>query len=191
MRKLKLQVQTTIDGFIGGPSGEMDWTVTEWSDDLKNFVIGLTGPVDTILLGKNLAMGFIPYWTAALNEPIPAEGAKIFVETPKIVFSSTLMANDPIVQDWNNTSIENGDYIEKINALKNQSGGDIIVYGGGKFVASLLKANLIDELNLFVNPVAIGKGMPIFNTIVSQQKYKLESTKQFVCGITVITYTQL
>lgn len=191
MRKLKLQVQTTIDGFIGGPSGEMDWTATEWSDDLKNFVIGLTGPVDTILLGKNLAMGFIPYWTSALNEPIPAEGAKIFVETPKIVFSSTLMANDPIVQDWNNTSIENGDYIEKINALKNQSGGDIIVYGGGKFVASLLKANLIDELNLFVNPVAIGKGMPIFNTIVSQQKYKLESAKQFVCGITVITYTQL
>lgn len=191
MRKLKLQVQTTIDGFIAGPSGEMDWTATEWSDDLKNFVIGITGPVDTILLGKNLAMGFIPYWTAALNEPIPAEGAKIFVETPKIVFSSTLMANDPIVQDWNNTSIENGDYIEKINALKNQSGGDIIVYGGGKFVASLLKANLIDELNLFVNPVAIGKGMPIFNTIVSQQKYKLESAKQFVCGITVITYTQL
>lgn len=99
MRKLKLQVQTTIDGFMARPTGELDWAATEWSDDLKNFVIGLTGPVDTILLGKNLAMGFIPYWTAALNEPVPAEGAKIFVETPKIVFSSTLKANDPIVQD--------------------------------------------------------------------------------------------
>ena len=92
MRKLKLQVQTTIDGFMAGTSGELDWAAIEWSDDLKNFVIGLTGPVDTILLGKNLAMGFIPYWTAALNEPVPAEGAKIFVETPKIVFSTTLNA---------------------------------------------------------------------------------------------------
>lgn len=78
MRKLKLQVQTTIDGFIARLSGELDWAATEWSDDLKNFVIGLTGPVDTILLGKNLAMGFIPYWSAALNETPPAEGAKIF-----------------------------------------------------------------------------------------------------------------
>lgn len=191
MRKLKLQVQTTIDGFMAGTSGELDWAATEWSDDLKNFVIGLTGPVDTILLGKNLAMGFIPYWTAALNEPVPAEGAKIFVETPKIVFSSTLHANDPVAKDWKNTGIENGDYIEKINALKNETGGDIIVYGGGKFVASLLKANLIDELNLFINPVAIGKGMPIFSEIESQQKYALESAKQFVCGITVLTYTKL
>lgn len=107
------------------------------------------------------------------------------------MFSSTLNENDPITKDWNNTSFENGNYIDRINALKNETGGDIIVYGGGKFVGSLLKANLIDELNLFINPVAIGKGMPIFNEIDGLQKYALESAKQFTCGISVITYTKL
>jgi len=76
MRKLKLQVQMTIDGFISGPNGEMDWMIFNWSDDLNEYVTQITEPIDTILLGKNLALGFIPHWTAGLNQPEPVEGAK-------------------------------------------------------------------------------------------------------------------
>lgn len=183
MRKLKLQVQMTIDGFISGPNGEMDWMSFNWTDDLKDYVIQLTEPVDTILLGKNLALGFIPHWTAGLNQPEPMEGAKKMVETPKVVFSKTLTKSE-----WPGTTIANGDLVEEITRLKNKPGSDMIVYGGGQFVSSLIKENLIDELHLFINPAAIGEGMPIFQGITEKQNYKLISAKPFECGIVVLTY---
>lgn len=155
MRKLKLQMQLTVDSFISGINGEMDWMTFDRSSDLKEYVTAITEPVDTILLGRDLAEGFIPYWTAALNQTEPEERARKMVETPKVVFSKTLTSSE-----WENTTIANGFLADEINALKKQNGTDMIVYGGGKFVASLLKEKLIDELHLFINPVAIGKGMP-------------------------------
>lgn len=155
MRKLKLQMQLTVDGFISGINGEMDWMTFDWSSDLKEYVTAITEPVDTILLGRDLAEGFIPYWTAALNQTEPEEGARKMAATPKVVFSKTLTSSE-----WENTTIANGFLADEINALKKQSGTEMIVYGGGKFVSSLLKEKLIDELHLFINPVAIGKGMP-------------------------------
>jgi len=105
------------------------------------------------------------------------------VETPKVVFSKTLTASP-----WERTSIANGDLTEEINDLKNQEGNDMIVYGGGKFVSSLIKENLIDELHLFINPAVIGKGMPIFQEVTEKQNYNLIASKQFDCGIIVLTY---
>ncbi len=61
MRKLKLQMQMSVDGYIAGPQGEMDWVVMDWDDQLKKYVEGITAPVDCILLGRKLAEGFIPY----------------------------------------------------------------------------------------------------------------------------------
>lgn len=188
MRKLKLQVQMTIDGFISGANGEMDWMTFNWSDDLKEFVAQLTHPVDMILLGRNLAQGFIPHWTAALKSPEPEEGAEKFVKTPKVVFTKTLMDSDPEVIGWENTVLEKGELVEQVNALKIKDGGDMIVYGGGKFVASLIKENLIDELNLFINPAVIGKGLPIFQEVSEKKYYQLISTRNFDCGIVVLTY---
>ena len=186
MRKLKLQVQMTIDGYIAGINGEMDWMTFDWSDDLKDFVTQLNEPVDTILLGRNLAEGFIPYWTEAFNKPVPEEGSQKMAETPKVVFSRVLTQSE-----WKGTSIANGALADEINALKNQEGNDMIVYGGAKFVSSLIKENLIDELNLFINPVAIGKGMPIFQEVTAMQNYQLALVKPFDCGITVLTYKPL
>lgn len=188
MRKLKLQVQMSIDGFISGPKGEMDWLAFNWSEDVKKYVDEITKPVDTIVLGKNLAMGFIPHWAAVANDkdnPEQEAGIK-FTQTPKIVFSKTLTQSE-----WEHTEVENGDFVEKINALKNQPGNDIIVYGGGKFVSSLIKAQLIDELHLFINPAILGKGMPIFQEVDSIQKLSLLSSRHFDCGIMVLVYRPL
>lgn len=185
MRKLKLQVQLSIDGFIAGKNGEMDWVTFDWTDDIKNYVDEITKPVDTILLGKNLAMGFIPHWAAVANDRNhPEQEAGImYSQTPKVVFSKTLTTSE-----WEHTEIENGDFVQKINALKNQPGNDLIVYGGGTFVSSLIKENLIDELHLFINPAILGKGMPIFQDVEAMQKLKLVSSKQFDCGIIVLVY---
>lgn len=185
MRKLKLQVQISVDGFIAGTNGELDWATFNWSDDIKNYVDDITKPVDTILLGKNLATGFIPYWASVANDKSnPEQEAGItYTQTPKIVFSKTLTKSE-----WENTEVENGNFVEKIKVLKNQPGNDLIAYGGSKFVSSLIKENLIDELHLFVNPVILGKGMPIFQDVQSWQKLTLVSSKQFHCGIIVLVY---
>jgi dihydrofolate reductase len=185
MRKLKLQVQMTIDGFISGPNGEMDWMTFDWSDDIKKYVDDITQPVDLILLGKNLATGFIPHWAAvAKDDDNPEKEAGIkYSETPKIVFSKTLTQSE-----WDNTDVENGDFTGKIKALKQQPGNDMIAYGGGQFVSSLIREKLIDELHLFVNPAILGKGMPIFQEVEEPQKLGLISSKQFECGIIVLVY---
>ncbi|HEY0670149.1 MAG TPA: dihydrofolate reductase family protein [Sphingobacteriaceae bacterium] len=185
MRKLKLQVQMSVDGFISGLNGEMDWLAFNWSDDIQNYVDEITKPVDTILLGKNLATGFIPHWAAvAKDSENPEQEAGIkYSETPKIVFSKTLTKSE-----WENTTVENGDFIKRIHELKNQAGNDIIVYGGAQFVSSLIREKLIDELHLFINPAIIGKGMPIFNEVNSMQQLEIMKTIQFECGIVLLKY---
>ncbi|WP_276371803.1 dihydrofolate reductase family protein [Chryseolinea sp. H1M3-3] len=184
MRKLKLQVVITIDGFIAGPNGEMDWMVGDWDDKLKDYIREITEPVDCIVLGRKLAQEFIPHWTAAFNNPAGAEeGSKKMVETPKIVFSKTQTKSE-----WENTVIENGDLVEEITKLKKQNGGDIIVYGGASFVSALIKHGLIDELHLLINPTAIGNGMPIFRELDNTQSFNLIHAIPFECGIVVLYY---
>lgn len=179
MKKLKLQVQMTIDGYISGINGEMDWMIWNWDEELKKYVTELTEPVDCILLGRKLAQGFIPHWASNPEE----EGAYKINSTKKVVFSKTLEKSE-----WDNTIVVNGDFIEAINNLKKEVGKDLIVYGGGTFVASLIKAGLIDEFHLFVNPVILGHGMTIFNEVDKRQALKLVKSKAFECGIVVLNY---
>jgi len=185
MRILKLQVQISLDGYIASTTSEPDWMTMNWSDDIKQYVDAITQPVDLILLGRNLASGFIPYWAAVAEDkdnPEKEAGIK-FTETPKIVFSKSLKETA-----WENTQIENGDLVVKIKELKNQPGNDIIVYGGGQFVSSLLREQLIDELHLFVNPVIMGNGMPIFQELNHMQRLEIMKTVQFECGIVLLKY---
>jgi dihydrofolate reductase len=185
MRKLKLQVQITIDGFISGKNGEMDWMKFPWTDDIMNYVREITENVDTIVLGRKLAEGFIPHWENVAKDPNNPEyeGGIKYATTPKIVFTKTIEKSI-----WENTDIANGELIEEINKLKNQNGKDIIVYGGGTFVTALINAGLIDEFHLFINPTAIGNGMTIFKGLDRNLKLKLKIAKQFDCGITLTCY---
>lgn len=185
MRKLKLQVQMTIDGFISGQNGEMDWMKFPWTEDIIEYVRQITEPVDSILLGRKLAEGFIPHWTNVVSNPEDPEyeGGIKYTTTPKIVFSKTLHKSI-----WDNTTVANGELVEEITKLKNQKGNDIIVYGGGSFVSALIKNQLIDEFHLFVNPSAIGQGMPIFKDIESKQNLTLIKATSFDCGIVVLKY---
>jgi dihydrofolate reductase len=183
MRKLKLQAQVSIDGFIAGPNSEMDWMEWNWSADIKDYIQQLTSTVDTILLGRKLAEGFIPYWTAAYNKSVPEEGAKEMVETPKVVFTKTLQQSL-----WENTVLAQGELSEEVQMLKSKKGADMIVYGGSGFVSSLIEADLIDEYNLLVNPAAIGKGMPIFQRLSGIRQLKLKLARGFDCGIALLCY---
>lgn len=133
MRKLKLQVQMTVDGYIAGPNGEMDFMAWNWDDALKQYVDDLTEPVDCIVLGRKLAEGFIPYWAAVAANPDDAEftAGKKYTDTPKVVFTRTLDRSE-----WDNTILARGDLVDEITRLKNQPGADIIAYGGATFVSA-------------------------------------------------------
>lgn len=182
MRKLKLQVQITIDGYIAGPNSEMDWMTFPWNDDINAYVTAISEPMDTVLLGRKLAEGFIPHWASVAADPAhpEVEAGKIFVNTPKIVFSRTL---DQI--EWPNTTLAQGELSEVVNALKQQAGDDMMAYGGAEFVSSLIEANLIDEYHLFINPTAIGSGLRIFT---GRTNLSFLHSQAFDNGIVVLVY---
>ena len=115
MRKLKLQVQMTIDGFISGQNGEMDWMCFPWTEDIVDYVREITEPVDTIILGRKLAERFIPHWENVVKDSKNPEyeGGLKYSSTPKIVFSKTL---DRLL--WSNTEIAKGELVEEITNLK-------------------------------------------------------------------------
>jgi dihydrofolate reductase len=186
MKKLKLQVQMTVDGFVGGPKGQLDWMNWDWDDKIKNYVNELTDSIDNILLGRKMTEGFISYWTSVLTKPDdPAYAfAKKMIDTPKVVFSRTLDKSC-----WENTALAKGNLTDEVKKLKNQDGKDIIVYGGANFVSNLIKEGLIDEFYLFINPVAISSGLTIFGGI-NRINFLLVESVTFDCGIVLLRYKQ-
>lgn len=184
MRKLKLQMQISVDGFVAGPNGELDWMTWNWDDKLKKFVDELHKPVDTILLGRKMTDGFVGHWSAAAKNPDDEsyEFAKIMVDTPKVVFSRTLDKSS-----WENTTLASN-VVDDVNGFKGKDGGDIIVYGGAGFVSTLIKENLIDDYYLFVNPTAIGTGLQIFGDAGTNKQLELVDSTPYECGVVVNHY---
>ena len=185
LRKLKLQVQMSIDGCIAGPNGEMDWMVGLQDDKINKYVNELTESFDTILLGRKMADGFISYWSEVINKPDDPwyALAKKMIEIPKVVFTKTLNKSK-----WINTDIATGDLTDEIMKLKSREGKDMVVYGGASFDSSLIKLGLIDEFLLFINPVAIGNGMTIFKDLNEIQKFNMVKSLAFDSGEVLLHY---
>lgn len=189
MRKLKLQMQMSADGFVGGPNGAMDWLVFNWDDALNQYVKDvLTSNIDLIVMGRKLAEGFIPHWAAKVNseDAMEAEAARIFTYSPRLVFSRTLT-----VSPWENAELTQASLTEKINQLKQEGEGDIMAYGGASFIAGLVQEDLIDEYHLFVNPAFVGNGLPITNLLSGSKHLQLKHSQAFSCGIVLLCYEQV
>jgi dihydrofolate reductase len=185
MRKLKLQMQISLDGFNStGPNDEQKWVTWAW-DEIRQDVLDLAGSCDTELIGKNLAMDYIPFWADTLTRPesMMHEVAKIKAGQKKIVFTKTLEKSL-----WQDAELARGDLKDEVMKLKSQDGKDMIVYGGSALVADLVKEKLIDEFYLFVNPIALGQGVSVFGRIEDWQRLKLIKSRTFDCGIILLQY---
>ena len=184
MRKLVLQMHTSVEGFVARLDGKNDW-LTDADDELKSYESEIVNAADTLLMGRKMTDEFVSYWTKVTENPDSPDYAftRKMVDIPKVVFTKTLDQSP-----WSNTVLAKGDLVEEVNSRKNQPGKDILVYGGGSFVASLIKHRLIDEYNFFVNPVALGERMAIFNSLEDKFNLQLVKTRGFDCGIALPRY---
>ncbi len=190
MRKLILEVQMTLDGFMADVKGENSWQLWDWGPEwnwdepLKKYFSDLTDRADLILLSRKMAQeGFLSHWSAAGKDPkdLRYEYANKINQTPKVVFSKTLQHSE-----WKDIELINGDLVEEVNRLKRMEGKDMIIYGGINFVSNLIKEDLIDEYQIFVNPVTLGEGMSMFNDL---KHLKLIKSIPFESGIIVLIYS--
>lgn len=181
MRKVIVFNLMSIDGYIAGANGDISWhNVDEEFQELANQV---SNSGNTLLFGRityELMAGFWPTEEAINTDPIVAAGMN---RSEKIVFSRTLDR-----ADWNNTRLVKDDMIGEIRRLKQGAGKDMTVLGSGSIVSQLAKEGLIDEYNVLINPVVLGRGKTMFEGLEERQTLKLIGTRVFQNGNVLLTY---
>jgi dihydrofolate reductase len=186
MRKIKLQMQVSLDGFVAAADGTMDWMVWNWDEVLKRYTTDLTNSADTFMAGRVTGQGMAIYWPTVATNPEATEEdrwmAGKLASAPKIIFSRSIS-----MIDWFNARVSR-DPVQEVSQLKQVQGKDIILYGGAGIVSSFVEENLIDEYHLFVNPVAIGAGKPIFTSLNQRLPLKLVTTTVSSTGIVIMHY---
>ncbi|RPJ38196.1 MAG: dihydrofolate reductase [Planctomycetaceae bacterium] len=196
MRKIIAALQVTVDGFIEGPNGELDWAMAEdeegWGD-----VFDLLDQVDTCILGRVMYPDYEQYWMAILANPrgvLPLTGkvaskneiayARFADKTPHIVLSKTLT---PDKVAWKTTRIVRD--VEEIRKMRQQPGKDMYAVGGATLVSSLMNLGLIDELRLLVNPLILGGGKALFKDVKERHALKLLKAKPAKSGKVSLIYS--
>jgi dihydrofolate reductase len=185
MRKIISFMHISLDGFVAGPKGEMDWIKVD--QEIFDYGHKRISEGDTALYGKTTFQMMEGYWPTAADKPNATkhdkEHSKWYSQIQKVVLSKTLSE-----EGLTNTTIIGDNLSDKINEIKQLPGSDILVFGSPTATHSLIQLNLIDGFWLFVNPIILGKGISLFADIKDKIKLKLLTTHQFTCGVTELNY---
>ena len=193
MRKLILQMQTSVDGYVGRAGDGPNWQVWDWGpkcpwdDQLKARFNALFRDIDTILLSRRiLEGGYLDHWSQFAHDysdnPDFAFAQRI-VEARKIVFSKTLKDSK-----WPGVELARRPLADEIKALKAESGSDMIAFGGAGFASSLVANDLVDEYQFYVNLVTLREGLSIFKERGIDSELKLREGEAYASGIVVTRY---
>jgi dihydrofolate reductase len=186
MRKVILSMMMSLDGFIEGPNGEMDWLPPfndeeKWKDIHEEMWTQLNS-TDTILLGRITYQIWEEYWPAVAKNPSSIKNDLKFSQyvdkTQKIVFSKTLKK-----VNWKNTRLISKNIAEEILKIKEQSGKNIVLAGGANIAQTFMNLRLIDEYIINIHPVILGKGKPLFKNITDRHKLILIGSKIYNSGM--------
>ncbi|WP_454047451.1 dihydrofolate reductase family protein [Chryseobacterium sp. Marseille-Q8038] len=177
MKKIILDLATTLDGFIEGPNGETDWCIMDDDMDFNGFLSG----IDTIFYGR---VSYDAWGNYQPEENTDPEEQKVWEEVHsknKFVFSSQSREDE-------NAVFISSDIAEKVSEIKNQGGKDIWLYGGASLIKTFIQNNLIDTYRISVHPVALGKGKPLFEDLKERLNLKLIKTNVFRSGVVQLIY---
>ena len=193
MRKIISFAHISLDGFVAGLNKEIDWVKVD--QELFDYVGKRISETDTALYGRVTYQMMESYWPTAADKPTATrheiQHSKWYKNVHKVVLSKTLKE-----AGLTNTQIISDNIADRINEIKQSrpaSGGagseDILLFGSPTATHSLIQLNLIDGYWLFVNPIILGRGIPLFADIKEKIKLNLLTTRQFTCGVTELNYT--
>lgn len=188
MRKIISFMHISLDGFVAGPNGEMNWIKVD--QEIFDHVGKRISETDTALYGRVTYDMMEGYWPTAGDAPNASkhdiEHSKWYSQVHKIVLSKTMKG-----ADLANTTIISDNLADRINEIKQSPDGgdkDIALFGSPSATHALMEQNLIDGYWLFVNPVILGEGIPLFTNIKDKIKLKLLASRQFTSGVTELSY---
>ena len=185
MRKIISFMHMSLDGFVAGPNGELNWAKVD--ERLFDYVGKRINKGTTALYGRKTYELMESYWPTAGEKPNASkhdiEHSKWYKEVHKVVLSRSLKASDLV-----NTTIIHDNLVGQLNEIKQQSGHDILLFGSPTATHALMQQNLIDGYWLFVNPIILGQGIPLFVDNKNEVKLKLLNTHQFDSAVTEMNY---
>lgn len=183
-RKVILSMQVTLDGFIEGPNGEVDWILA--GDDEWEAMFNFLESVDTFLVGRKMYPGYAGYWRSVLTDPSGSANERRYAQLAEkaqhIVFSNTISTTD-----WANTRVA-GDLEAEVTRLKKQPGNNIVAWGGATLASALINSGLVDEYRLTLNPTLLGSGKALFNNLEGRRRLQLTGSLPMSSGNIVLTY---
>lgn len=186
MRKLILFMHTSLDGFVAGQNGEMNWILAD--NEMFGYAGKQTNDTDTALYGRVTFQLMESYWPTAASQPNATkhdiEHATWYNKVKKVVASKTLK-----MDGLGQTIIIRENLTNEIGNLKKEAGKNIVMFGSPTVAHSLIEENLIDEYWLFVNPIILGQGIPLFKSIKNRIKLKLVMNEAFASGVVCLQYT--
>jgi dihydrofolate reductase len=186
MRKIISFMHMSLDGFVAGPNGEMDWIKVD--EEIFDHVGKRISEGDMALYGRVTYEMMEGYWPTAGDQPNASkhdiEHSKWYAKVHKVVLSQTM--KDAALT---NTTIISSNLLDRINEIKQNAGADILLFGSPTATHALMQLNLIDAYWLFVNPIILGQGIPLFIDIKHKIKLNLLATRQFTNGVTELNYT--
>lgn len=177
----------SLDGFVAGPGGEMDWIKAD--TELFDLAGKQTDRCDTALYGRVTYQMMDSYWPTAADKPQATQHdiqhSHWYNTVHKVVVSKSLEG-----QHIKNVTIISDDLKEEITKLKQAEGREIIIFGSPGTLHSLIRLDLVDEFWLFINPVLLGHGIPLFKNITHRVSLALVSSKVFSTGVVCLHYEQ-
>jgi dihydrofolate reductase len=184
VRKLSVFNSISLDGYFTGPNNDMSWARRDRNDaEWNEFVGGNASGNGVLLFGRvtyEMMASFWPSPEAAQMMPVVAKGMN---RSEKIVFSKTLPK-----ADWNNTTLLKGNLADEVRKLKQQPGNGMVILGSGQIVAQLTQEGLIDEYQIVVAPIVIGRGRTLFEGVQRRVGLKLVKSRVFQNGCVFLTY---
>ncbi|MCG1022753.1 dihydrofolate reductase family protein [Sutcliffiella horikoshii] len=177
-RRVILDLAVTLDGFIEGPNGEVDWCIMDPDMDFNKFL----NQIDTILYGRKSYDIWGQYIPKNEDSDIDKEMWKLVHSKEKYVFSRTQKETD------SRAILINDNIVEEVNRLKKKPGRDIWLYGGSSLITTFINLGLVDELRLSVHPIILGEGKPLFIDINKRMKLQIVETKKFSSDVVQLIY---